>query len=51
MNEVTKTADAREGAKKPRYVKPAVLASYAERDLKEEFSEAYGQTHVDLFGP
>ncbi len=34
---------------KPRYVKPAVIATYTDEQLKEEFSTAYGQTHVDLF--
>ncbi len=50
-SEITKAADAEAGAKKPKYVKPEVVASYSERDLEEELSEAYGQTHVDLFGP
>ncbi len=36
-------------AGKPEYVKPAVLATYTDEELKEEFSTAYGQTHVDLF--
>lgn len=42
--------DSSRPAKKPKYVKPAVLASYSEQELRDEFSHAYGQTHVDLFG-
>ncbi len=36
-------------AAKPEYIKPAVVATYTEEQLREEFSTAYGQTHVDLF--
>ncbi len=36
---------------KPEYVKPTVVATYTDEQLKEEFSTAYGQTHVDLFSP
>lgn len=35
---------------KAQYVKPAVVATHSNQQLKEQFALVYGQTHVDLFG-
>ena len=38
-------------AENPKYVKPAVVATYSEQELEKEFAHVYGHTFVDLFGP
>ena len=41
----------RSAGRKPKYVKPALLASYTQKELNAVFGTAYGQSHVDLFRP